>query len=35
MPIGLPVDTAFAMPEITYRAVKSNGHYIAAIAGGE
>jgi hypothetical protein len=35
MPIGLPVDTAFAMPEITYRAVKSNGHYIAAIVGGE
>ena len=35
MPIGLPVDTDFALPEITYRAVKSNGHYIAAIAGGE
>jgi DNA primase catalytic core len=35
MPIGLPGDAAFALPEITYRATKSNGHYIAAIAGGE
>jgi DNA primase len=35
MPIGLPVDAAFAPPEITYRATKSNGHYIAAIAGGD
>jgi DNA primase len=31
--IGVPDDAEFDLPEITYRAVKPNGHYVVAAAG--
>jgi hypothetical protein len=29
----VPGDAEFDLPEITYRAVKPNGHYVVAAAG--
>ena len=33
MPMRVPEDAEFDLPEITYRAAKPNGHYVVAAAG--